>query len=236
MSDSKKIFIPAAVFIAAEAAAWVSVQFTDGNIQTAICYSSVLCALAFSSYLLFINARGLSTVAGMLFTAFADFCLVVLSPSPRVIAMLFFSVAQLCYAVRLALSESDKKAVCYHIIARGSATLVLELAMLAVLGSSADALTVITMFYFANLAVSLFIAFFREKNILFQIGLLCFILCDIFVGLGVLISDYITVSETSFLYKITHTGINIIWFFYIPSQTLISLSILKNSKRTKINN
>lgn len=216
----RKIRVPSAVFVFIEAVLWIAIQLTGGELCRALCYASVLLALCHAIYIYFENVRGLLIVAALFFTALADYCLVVLDESPRVLAMIFFSVTQICYALHLGAGSERKIA---HVSARLGAVIALEIAMLAVIGSSADALSAITMFYFANLVTSLVVAAARGERLL-AVGLLFFILCDAFVGLEVLISDYISVSESSILYRLTHTSINTVWLFYVPSQTLISLS------------
>ena len=209
-------------FITLQTAFWVAVQHTSGELCRALSYASVLLALSYAIAAYFKEARGLITVAALIFTALADYCLVVLDEPPRVLAMLFFSVTQLCYAVRIAAGTGKIKT---HAVIRLAAVAAFELAMLGVLRTSADALSAVTMFYFANLAVSLFLTIAKRAEALLFAGLLFFILCDVFVGLDVLLSDYITSSEGSLLYRLTHTGINVVWLFYIPSQTLIALSV-----------
>ena len=59
---------------------------------------------------------------------------------------------------------------------------------------------------------------------MFAVGLLCFIGCDLLVGLGYAQGVYFDLPVGSFLYNVTHTDFNLIWTFYIPSQTLISLT------------
>lgn len=212
--------IPSVAFVFAEAILFFAIQCTGGEVCRALCYGSVLLALLHAIYVYLRTARSFFVVAALFFTAFADYCLVAMEDGPRVLAMIFFSCAQLCYALRL---RSEKGRNLSEIAVRLGAVAVLEVAMLIVIGSSADLLSAVTMFYFANLLINLAAATVRGERVL-AAGLLAFLLCDVFVGLGVLATDYVGAAEGSLLYAITHTGINLVWLFYVPSQTLISLS------------
>ena len=175
------------------------IQLTDGMLNRALSFSSVVLAFAFALITFIIEKGAFEIPLALLFTCFADFCLVILSPSPRVLAMVFFSCTQTVYALYLARREDGRRLALRHVYIRVLAVVALEIAMLAVLRDSADALSSITMYYFANLLMTFFISLKRKESLLFSIGILCFILCDVFVGLDVLISDYISVSEGSFL-------------------------------------
>ena len=83
----------------------------------------------------------------------------------------------------------------------------------------------ITIFYFSNLVCSFAFSCVQFKTYaMFAVGLLCFIGCDLLVGLGYAQGVYFDLPVGSFLYNVTHTDFNLIWTFYIPSQTLISLT------------
>jgi hypothetical protein len=221
--------IPSVAFVFAEAILFFSIQHTGGELCRALCYGSVLLALLHAIYVYLRTARGVFVVVALFFTAFADYCLVAMEDGPRILAMIFFSLAQLSYAVRL---RSDNGKHLRGVAIRLGAVAVLEAAMLLVLGNSADVLTAVTMFYFANLLINLLAAFIRREGVL-AAGLLAFLLCDVFVGLGVLAADYVGAAEGSLLYALTHTGINLVWLFYVPSQTLISLSGIIKRKDTQ---
>ena len=118
-----------------------------------------------------------------------------------------------------------------HICVRIAAILLLVAIAFAILGGKPDAVSIISMIYFANLATNIAFAFVHhDRYLIFAIGLLSFALCDIFVGLGVLVNDYLRLGRDNFLWQMTHSGFNFIWFFYVPSQTLISISTNKGAK------
>ncbi len=80
------------------------------------------------------------------------------------------------------------------------------------------------MLYYANLLTNIVFAFRNFKTApTFAIGLLLFAFCDLLVGFTML-DLYLPVTESSIVYKLTHCDLNLIWVFYVPSQTLIALS------------
>ena len=72
----------------------------------------------------------------------------------------------------------------------------------------------------------------KESSILFPIGLLLFACCDLQVGLIVLNSSYINIENNLILNFIVDPPFNLVWLFYVPSQTLIALSIIKDKTST----
>lgn len=215
-------------FVAVELVFFLLIQIGVDGFTNYIRFSSVVIAFLFSLALMNKSLDSLFVVLALLFTVCADYCLVIMHPEPKIVAMIFFSIVQLCYFMRLIFSEESAPLRITHIAVRASLIAVAVTLTVIVLGPLADALSIISIVYFANLATNIVFAFMeRKKFLLFAIGLLCFALCDIFVGLGVLVSDYIEVEKTSLLYAMTHTDMDLIWFFYVPSQTLIAISNLK---------
>ena len=64
------------------------------------------------------------------------------------------------------------------------------------------------------------------------VGLLLFLLCDVFVGFSVL-GEYLTVSEGTFAYFLAHPGFNAAWLFYVPAQTLLGLNVMIQHEKQK---
>ena len=216
------------LFAAAELSLWIAVMHGGGAVLQ---FSSVILAFLASVFFFKKNTSVISTETALLFTVLADLCLVILNPIRQLPAMLFFSITQISYAVRLYNEESNPERKKYHVVLRIILCTALEASMLMALRSQADALTAITMFYFANLASNAYFAFKAGKSRLFAIGLLLFIACDLFVGLNVLFSDYLFINESGMLYEIINPPFNAVWFFYIPSQTLIALSAYSLSQK-----
>ena len=96
----------------------------------------------------------------------------------------------------------------------------------AVLAEKTDAVSVISVIYYANLLLNFAFATLKGHR-LFAAGLLFFILCDTFVAISC-IGEYTDVSVlTDIIEKINASGIDIVAIFYIPSHTILSLSAKK---------
>ena len=175
--------------------------------------------------------------SGLIFTLIADVFLVLLTEGNKLLAMLFFSAVQILYF--LLLYKRDEKWRKLHLSLRASVILLALILTAVVLKKSADALSLISVFYFTNLLLNLAWAFVEFKISRFiAIGLLFFIMCDICVGLTVISNSYFPLPESGLLNFLAHPPINLVWLFYIPSQTFITLSLaelrLKNADKSKI--
>ena len=95
-----------------------------------------------------------------------------------------------------------------------------------VLGKGTDALAIASLIYYANLCTNALFAHRSGRGgIMLTIGLVLFGLCDINVGLSALNDMYMGgFPEGSLLYNLMHTEADLIWIFYIPSQTRIPLT------------
>ena len=172
----------------------------------------------------------------MLFTLGADYFLVA-SPSPdKMMGMAFFTGTQIFIFLHLYLREEDKKRRRANLYVRLGLSALLVIITLIVLGDSADALSIISIVYYANLLTSMIFAPFDKRGgKLLCLGLIFFALCDINVGLWVLNDMYTGgFPVDSFLYKLLFSGIDLVWLFYIPSQTMIPLCLLSKKSSTKI--
>ncbi len=225
IKNNKALFIPAIIFILSELIFGIVIQAVGGSV---ICFSSVVLALLFSLYSLAVfsrNSDGTLTTLALLFTVCADFCLVIMEPREQLLSMIFFSSVQLLYFARLCMLGKGKKELIIHLACRLAAIAVALILTAIVLRDKTDSLSLVSMFYYANLLINLVYSVrYFKSSLLLPIGLLCFILCDTLVGLSELGSLYLNVSEDSLIYKLTHTELNLIWLFYVPSQTLLALS------------
>ena len=159
-------------------------------------------------------------------TVCADFFLV-LPPTPdQLPGMLCFSAAQLSYAACLALSESRPRYLRIQLWIRGILSVIALVVTVAVLGKGADAVALVSMFYYVNLILNLAFAWTQlPHRILMAVGLTLFLLCDTVIGLSFL-DGYLPVDNTSLIYRIIHPGFDLAWAFYLPSQMLLSISLL----------
>ena len=172
----------------------------------------VLCFL----FALWQNPKSLITAA-LFCTVLADLCLVVWDPVQRLWGMVFFSGAQIFYAIRLWRGKT-------LLYLRLGLILAAEAVTVLVLGKNTDALALVSLFYYANLIMNILCAFARiRENKWIPVALVLFLLCDTVIGLQVMGSLYLPLSEGSILSRILFPGFDLAWFFYLPSQVLLAL-------------
>ena len=175
----------------------------------------ILCfAFTFANHQNWSNRSLLYRVA-LFFTLVADLFLLLLDDY-YLIGLLAFIITQLCY-YRLLFLNHTKKQVRYSAICRMILFVIGGLVLMVL--RIGEPITFAALFYFINLLVncidSSVLAIRKECSWLLPVGLLLFICCDICVAL-------FNVLETSApLYNYVAFGM---WFFYLPSQVLISLS------------
>ncbi len=218
------ITLSAVLFFLAEAALGIAIQFAPSNIEYLLCFSSVALAALFALLTFAKNKCGTLTLLGLIFTVCADVFLVLMKDGDKLTAMYLFTCVQLFYFIRVFIEHRGGRVRKNHLIFRIELLFIAFILTLAVLGDGADALSIVSMLYFTNLFVNIVFAFKNVKRApSFAIGLLLFAFCDILVGFSML-DAYIPISENSIIYTLTHTDTNLIWAFYVPSQTLIALS------------
>lgn len=220
------------IFTIVELLLCILVQITNGISNIVVSFTAVVISFIFSLLHFENNKFYLLTLTGLFCTVFADLFLVVVEPMKQIPAMFFFSITQICYSIRIYLTQNTRKEKVIHIITRILVVLICIVATIVVLKDKTDFLSLISLFYYANLLVNTIFAFtYFNKNKIFSVGLLCFTLCDLFVGFSVLDQSYISIKENSILYFLCNPGFNIAWLFYVPSQTLISLSSIKSIRK-----
>ena len=171
------------------------------------------------------------TLLGLVYTVCADYFLVVTNPIHQLTAMLFFSVTQMAYAVRLYLDSACRTRRMLQIWFRAAVSVFAIILTASVLRGSTDPLALVSLFYYSTLICNMIFAFAQGKrNLLFAIGLLFFLCCDTLIGLSCL-RQYFPIAEDSFLYTLVYPGFNLAWAFYVPSQVLIALSLLPKRLR-----
>ena len=220
-------------FCFAELTLGVLVQVTVGNTLIWVSYATVLLACAFVALCFEPTPRWALTQAALLCTVCADYFLVLRGAEQQFLAMLFFSITQLAYAARLFVEDKKPTRRIVHLAARVGFSLLIIAVTLAVLGGGADRVALISMFYFANLTLNVVFAFLQGKKMrLFAIGLALFLCCDVFIGLS-LIEGWLPLTKGGILYALAHPGFNAAWVFYVPSQALLSLSLLPWCEKEK---
>ena len=227
MIKSKRLLVVlSAIFLTAEAVLGVLLQTVQDKTPINLRYTAVVLACLFVILFAEKSLSFLFTMIALACTVGADYFLVYSEEMRQLPAMLFFSVTQIAYFLRLYFEDKNKVRRIVHLICRVSLSTIAVGATLAVLGSGADGVAVVSMFYYANLILNIVFAFIApQKSWTFAIGLLLFVLCDTVIGLS-LINTYLPIPEGSFIYKLIYPGFDLAWAFYLPSQTLLSISLL----------
>ena len=214
-----------ALYVCVQTALGIALQVTHGRVINACQFGAIILACLFCAVLAERSRQYAFTQAALVCTVCADFFLVWSQPIKQLPAMVFFLCAQTAYAARLYLlaSKTERRV---QLISRVVLCAVIVIVTLAVLGQNADALAIVSMLYYAQLFLNVVFAFakFRSRAVL-AIGFLLFLLCDTVIGLD-LINGYLPIPPDALLYKIIRPGFNLAWVFYLPSQVLLSLSLL----------
>ena len=168
----------------------------------------------------------------MIFTLIADYFMVALEEADNLTGVTVFLGTQLFIFLHIMVNDTDRKSRVANIVIRVFLMAVIALAVPLVLGEDGDLLSLLSVIYFANLCVNTIFAHrIGRGGMLLTLGLFLFALCDINVGLSGLNSIYTGgLPEVSLLYKLANAEVDLIWVFYIPSQTLIPMTLLYKQK------
>lgn len=171
----------------------------------------------------------------MLFTLAADYYLVLLEHTTenRLKGVSIFLGTQLFIFLHILVNDRSRKMRLAHLIIRTVLSVISVIIALTVLKDGADSLAIISIIYYANLVANLFFAPRSGRGgFILMLGLVLFALCDINVGLAVLNNMYDGgFPEGSLFYELLHFKYDLVWLFYIPSQTIIPLSLLFCDKK-----
>lgn len=226
IKNKKLLILLSALFLTAESILGVLLQTSQNKIPINLRYTAIILACLFCILLAEKSLSYLFTQIALACTVGADFFLVYISPMQQLPGMLFFSVTQIAYFLRLYHEDNNATRKKVHIILRVSLSAAAIIVTAAVLGKNTDALAIVSMLYYANLVLNLAFALAAfKKNPVLAVGLLLFILCDTVIGFS-FIDAYLPIPETSFIYKIIHPGFDLAWAFYLPSQALLAVSLL----------
>jgi hypothetical protein len=229
-TDKSRIILISA-FLLIELTLLALVQTTGGEMNDLFSYLVVVLSAIFLIFSFQKTKSYLFTQVAAITTILADLFLVVIDPMIQLPAMIFFSGTQICYFLRLYFETDSKKEKRLHLIFRVGLSLVVMLITVVVLQEKTDALSLVSMFNYTNLILNVVFAFVHfNKSKALAIGLLLFLLCDTVIGLDIMAKSYITgqVVEAinSFLSKM-----NWAWLFYVPSQALLAISLIKLDKQ-----
>lgn len=223
MKNKKMYYISTAIFISAELALLFCILFAPHSEIS--CLWAIVLAVIYSLLFQNKNAGVLLMQLALVFTLASDTFLVGVAPKIQWLAMTTFFVAQTLYFAKMLLSIKAKKYVADNIAIRAILLCCAVLLGWLVLKEKLDYVATISLMYFASLIHNVILAFVLfKKSPLMALGMLLFLCCDIVVGLNSAIGVYISVPETSILYKIAFAPFNLAWTFYLPSQTMLALS------------
>ena len=152
----------------------------------------------------------------MLFTMISDTFLLLVGNYAA--GMTTFLIAQLLHRFRL---RNGKPKRLQYIVFPGFLILVI----LRVSGVTLDYVLIVAVFYFLCMLSNAGYSLLHRENLVYTVGLILFLCCDINVGLNN-VASYINVPE-SLNFFVEHVVSVLMWFFYLPSQVLIALSARK---------
>ena len=232
MKKGLSIFL-SALFITVEVALGVFLQVSDEYVPE-LSYASIVISALFCLLFFTKSPDYYYTQLGLLFTLGADYFLVLLSPRNQLWGMIFFCGTQICYFLRLYSLHASRRARVAHLTARVSLTAIALLLTVLILRENADPLSLVSLFYYANLVMNLAVSFTQFKAApLFPIALLLFLMCDTVIGLQAMAESYFEGFAESAIYPLLYPDFNLAWAFYLPSQALIPLSLAVGYKRQK---
>ncbi len=227
LKTKKSKVIALSIFLAIESVLFVLVQATKGEVNDAFSFAVVVLSALFILICFEKSKNYLLMQIGLICTVFADLFLVVIDPMIQLPAMIFFSGTQICYFLRIFFDTKSKKEKLIHLILRASAILVVEIITIIVLKAKTDALSLVSMFYYTNLALNVIFAFIHfKKSPAFAIGVVLFLLCDTIIGLDIMAESYITGKALEAINSFL-SGANWAWVFYVPSQALLGVSLIR---------
>lgn len=212
------------VFILAETAiyiAFIAIQVPTHTDPIYLKYSGILlCVLVSAASIYFFRKDGITMTVALVFTAISDLFILVLNRHYEV-GVSTFIIVQLTHFVRIYLISGKKPWISLGI---RLGVIVAALITFGVLGKL-NALIGLVCVYFpllvANVVDSALLIKISKKYILYFVGLLLFLGCDIFVGLceAGKIGISIIPADLDFFAHL------MIWLCYLPAQTCIVLSV-----------
>lgn len=224
LSDRKKMFF--AAFAVIELAIYITfiVMQALGNSKDTIEIKYIgilLCLFAAAVSIYFYGKDGLVVTCALVFTAIADMFILV-RYSCLEAGLVAFIATQTVYFVRIYLLNGRNPLISLGVRLGISVVCIIIMAVIGKLTPLVGLVAVYLPMLVINAIESGMLIAISGRHIVFFLGLLLFVGCDVCVGLfnasmiGVKLSDF-ALSFVSFA----------IWVFYLPSQVLIALSTHK---------
>lgn len=229
MSKTQKISVLS--FLIIELILYIFVVFIKPtNITHYLSFITIILCFGFSFFAFSVKEKSYLTHLALLFTVIADIFLVLVRPQIQTFAMVSFSIVQMFYFARILLENNNKKINIINIIIRISLIIIALIVTAIILKNKTDFLSIISVFYYINLILNCIFSFLNKNtSILLKLGLLFFLFCDTFVGLQCM-GQYLSINPNSLIYNIIFYPFDFVWFFYVPAQVLLCLSIFKFKK------
>lgn len=214
-----------AIFIA-----FTVIETTQGYNPIAMKYTGILLCLAVSLLFLPIHGKdGIFATVSAFFTGISDLFIFVLAKSDATMyipGLCTFIIVQTVFFIRIYYTLKKKP---YISLAVRGALMAIALTVLGCLGFL-NALTALVAIYFpmllGNVIESAFLIKISKRHILLFIGLILFLGCDICVGVLNMAQVGIELPEATLDIIAT-----VIWVFYLPSQTVITLAAHDNKPK-----
>ena len=243
--------LSATIFVAYECFLYYLIHFKKADPNYILAYRTIIVATIFAfatllikcltarscgekiSRILFNLRDGNLIRIAMVFTLTADYFLVVVTEDKSLTGVSVFLGTQLFIFLHILMNDSERASRRRHIITRLIAIPLMIALSYLILDGEPDTLAIVSMIYYANLLTSILFAHrIGRGGIILTVGLILFALCDVNVGLSALDLMYVGgFPEGSLPYEMLYGDYDLIWIFYIPSQTLIPLSILFHKEK-----
>lgn len=203
---------------------WMDIGSQSPVISTSLKFLGIVLCFFYALYHMHKRVSDSILIVGaIVFTLCADICL--LLTNYYTMGLVFFNIVQAIYLYRIVTYGRIKpmKHLLFRIISIGVVLLVLQLGTIDL-----DVLLIITVIYFVNITINTITALalnYKSNNkkwLLFSIGMLLFLLCDI--NVGIYNSSAYLVSQTAIYDKLYHLASLGMWFFYLPAQIFIVMS------------
>jgi len=213
-------------FILAETAiyiAFIAIQVPTHRDPIYLKYSGILLCVAVSAAsVYFFRNDGITMTVALVFTAISDLFILVLNRYYEV-GVSTFIIVQLTHFARIYLINGKKPYVSAGIRLGIITALLITMGVLGKLNALVGLVCVYFPLLVANAVDSAFLIKISKKYILYFVGLILFVGCDVFVGLceaGKIGISIIPANLNFFAHLM-------IWLCYLPAQTCIVLSVNK---------
>ena len=156
---------------------------------------------------------------GLFLTVIADYHLILTGDFYQ--GLIWFSLVQIAYALYTILIARNRLEVIINILTRIVLSAIVILVFFLILKDNMDLTVGLVGFYFTNLILTFAFSIVHvKKNYVLALGMLLYILCDVFVGL-----DFVGANNLLGNGVILESAGQIVWYFYPFGQMLILLSM-----------